>query len=210
MTGLDALRAAHPWPRQPPTVRRYWDGWLVNSTRAMLAGVLNDETRLVVECGSWLGKSARHILECAPNATLICIDTWNGSPELMHYEYVPVLYEAFLQNLWSERARVIPMRMDSLDGLTEVADTLVGLDALAAGATGLMPDVVYLDSDHTYEHVLTELETCYVFWPNATIVGDDYRHPDHPGVKQAALAWAKRTGRPFTNKGNAFKFGPEL
>jgi hypothetical protein len=197
MTGLDKLRAAHPWPRIP-WVSRHFDGWLEESTKAMLSRALCPETRLVVECGSWLGMSARHILECAPAATLICIDTWNGSPTIMHYDYLPILYECFLLNLWDERHRVIPIRADSLVGLAEVADA------------GLVPDVVYLDSDHTYERVDAELRLCFDAWPFATIVGDDYGHPDHPGVRQAALEWMKRSGRPFENSGNAFKFGVKL
>jgi hypothetical protein len=45
-------------------------------------------------------------------------------------------------------------------------------------------DVVWLDSDHSYKHLRTEIDK-YVVWCEHLICGHDYGHKDFPGVKQA-------------------------
>ena len=75
------LKSRHPWPEREPDAPEDWHGWLRSDTHAMLYRHLTARTRLVVECGSWLGLSTRAILLAAPNATVICCDHWKGSPE---------------------------------------------------------------------------------------------------------------------------------
>jgi hypothetical protein len=156
---------------------------------------LTSKTRLVVECGSWLGVSTRAILLGAPNAVVVCCDHWRGSPE---HQTDPDcnrrllnLYETFLRNLWPWRHRVTPIRADSLDALAEIHQS------------GLVPDLIYLDTEHTYERVSRELAFCTDHWPSATIVGDDY---DWPEVARAAHEHAQNTGRQFFAHATAFSF----
>jgi hypothetical protein len=164
----------------------------------MLSSHLGPATRLVVECGSWLGLSARAILRAAPRAVLVCCDHWKGSPEhqpgTQHDDWsrrLGTLYETFLRNLWRWRDRVIPIRADSLDGLAEVRDA------------GLLPDLVYLDSEHSFDRVSRELAFVGEHWPLATVVGDDYSDPE---VARAAWAHAQRTGRRMISNGASFCF----
>ena len=195
---LDRLRQAHPWPGQPPDVPEDWHGWLDGGTADMLGSHLGRQTRLVVECGSWLGMSARAILEAAPRAVLICCDHWKGSaehqPDAHHEDWsrrLPTLYETFLRNLWPWRARLIPIRADSLDGLAEIH------------AAGLVPDLVYLDSEHTFDRVSRELAFCTDHWPSAIVVGHDY---SNAFVAGAADAHARQTGRKLISNGARFCF----
>lgn len=181
---LDDLRKQYPWPESPPDVPEDWHGWLGRDTAQMLTEHLTEETQVVVECGSWLGLSARAILQHAPNATIICVDHWRGSPE--HHRRpdwscrLPALYETFLRNLWPWRERLVPLREDSLEGLAAIRRAEVA------------PNVIYIDSDHSYDHVSKELAYCTACWPTAVIVGDDY---SWAGVRQAAEEHSRLSGR---------------
>jgi len=195
---IAAIKKRHPWPVREPDAPEDWHGWLRSDTHAMLYRHLTAATRLVVECGSWLGLSTRAILFGAPSATVICCDHWKGSPEQQAdpdcARRLPMLYETFLRNLWPWRDRVIPIRADSLDALAEVHQA------------GLVPDLVYLDTEHTYDRVSRELAFCTAHWPSTTIVGDDY---DWPEVARAANEHAHNTGKPFFGQGTAFSFLPQ-
>lgn len=188
MKGLDQLRSRYPWPVQRPDLPEDWHGWLCDATAAMLARHLRPSMKVVVETGSWLGLSARHILECAPDATLICVDTWKGSPTQQHNPVwaakLPRLYETFCANLWPWRGRLIPMRADSLEALAEIA------------ALGIAPDLVYIDSLHTSRHVATEIRLSHALWPQVRLVGDDYHLP---AVGRAARHCANRLTRKLTD-----------
>jgi Methyltransferase domain len=198
---LDGLRDQHPWPAREPNVPEDWHGWLLNDTLKMLYDHLTVGTRLVIECGSWLGMSARAILMAAPNATLICCDHWKGSldhqPASGNYDWsrrLPTLYQTFLRNMWPWRDRVIPICADTLDGLAEVHHA------------GLVPDLVYLDSEHTFDRVSRELAFSTEHWPSTTIVGDDYGWAE---VARAANEHAQKTGRRLFCRGTAYSFLPE-
>jgi len=201
MTGLEQLREKYPWPSACPELAEDWFGWLCNHTANMLTRNLDNNTQLVVELGSFLGVSSKAILLAAPNAHLICVDTWKGSPEHLAPDApeawrrrVPFLYEGFLCNMWPWRDRVTPLRADSLDGLAEIREA------------GLTPDLVYVDSEHTYNRVIRELRFCLSAWPKATIVGDDY---NNAAVKEAADEVMRELRRTMQMNPTAFCFPRE-
>ena len=200
MDGLHLLRERYPWPAERPDLPEDWHGWLCPDTARALVQHLFDNTRLVIELGTWLGVSARAILTNAPLATLVCIDHWKGSPE--HHadpiggdwhRRLATLYDVFLTNLWPWQDRVIPLRADTLAGMQEVA------------AAGVNPDLVYVDSEHSVERVTAELRFISERWPNAWIIGDDY---DNSAVKLAADQHGAQTGRELLPFGAAFGFAP--
>jgi hypothetical protein len=142
-------------------------GWFGPAHERVLGDRLTPETRLVVELGSWLGMSTQFLLRRAPDATVVAIDHWLGSPE--HYAKphwraaVPTLFPTFLVNCWPWRDRLVPMRTTTLRGMSEIADL------------GLAPDLVYLDASHESDDVLADLRAIYEYWPNTTVVADDWR-----------------------------------
>jgi hypothetical protein len=163
---LDILKERYSWPTRIPQLGFDDHGWLAHSTKLQLARCLSESTELVVECGSWLGLSTRFILEEAPNAAVIALDHWRGSPE--HHEIPECqqrlgrLYESFLRNCWNYQDRLIPMRKSTLQGLEEIADL------------NLQPDLIYLDADHSYKAVHEDLESIARLFPSTVVVGDDW------------------------------------
>lgn len=172
---------AHPWPAEKPVVPPPPDrNWLFPQVRRALTESLPKNARLIVEVGSWLGRSTRFLADLAPRAKVIAIDHWQGSPE--HTDdpelipLLPVLYETFLAETWDYRQRVIPVRAGSVDGMRHVAES------------NLQPDLVYIDADHGYEAVKADVTAALDLFPRAVLVGDDW---NWPGVQKAVEEVAK-------------------
>ncbi len=173
MKALTELRRRYPWPDTIPDVAPDDHGWFQPCNARLLGRFLGPETRLIVELGSWLGKSARFMLEAAPQATVLCVDHWLGSPECQR----PQLYETFLRNLWPWRDRVTAMRVGTIEGLHQIH----GL--------GLTPQLIYVDAAHDYENVLADVTTSLDLFPAARIVGDDWLY--YEGVRRAVTELAR-------------------
>jgi Glycosyl transferases group 1/Methyltransferase domain len=182
---LRRFAEAHAWPKERPedAAPGQEQGWLGAGTEVMLSRALSPATHLVVELGAWLGLSTRFIANHAPNAVVISVDHWKGSPEHVddprYKRLLPQLYETFLARCWDYRDRIVPLRMSSLDGLRKVAEC------------GLQPDVVYIDAEHSFVAVSAELALARRLFPLAALTGDDY---DWAGVREAVHAFARQQG----------------
>ncbi|SIO06122.1 Methyltransferase domain-containing protein [Singulisphaera sp. GP187] len=179
-----AFVARHPWPDKkpevpPPPIRN----WLFPSTREVLERTIPEDARVIVEVGSFTGRSTRFLTDHAPAAIVIAIDHWRGSPEMANdpelVAWLPRLYETFLAECWLYRDRVIPVRRSSVEGLQEVA------------AAGLRPDVIFIDADHSYEAVRADLSSTLDLFPQARIIGDDW---NWESVRQAVQAVCRERG----------------
>lgn len=134
---------------------------------------------VVVELGSWLGQSAiamARVVRCW-GGTVSCVDTWSctldehgGSPLGQPPLAIAACARSMVQAGVSASIRLIPASTDD------------------AGARWRGPiDFLYVDADHGYRGVTSDLQT----WaphiaPGGLIVGDDYGNPLYPGV---AVAW---------------------
>ena len=162
---LATLQERFPWPDERPNVPPSEDGWF-SGRPEVFEQFTGPQVKVYLELGSWMGKSARWFARQCPNATIICVDHWQGSPE--HHRkpkwkrHLPTLYETFLTNMWDLRDRVIPVRAETLRGMTVVAES------------GVEPDLVYIDAGHDAESVYHDLRTALELFPNAQILGDDW------------------------------------
>lgn len=187
--------SAYPWPSQKPEPPHFPQrNWLFPGTQEALSTCVNPSTALIVEVGSWTGRSTRFLASLAPNATIVAIDHWQGSPE--HAEdaelvaALPHLYETFLAECWNYRDQIIPVRLTSVEGLQRVAEA------------GLSPDVVYIDADHKFDSVVDDLTTALDLFPKAQIVGDDLNWDD---VRRAVEQVASERGLTFSAFGTGWR-----
>jgi hypothetical protein len=189
---LRALAQAFPWPAERPAVGPppAHLGWLDEGVKRLLTDALSGDARLVVELGAWLGMSTRFLADAA----VVTVDHWRGSPEHQARPewraLLPALYETFQALCWGYRDRIIPLRMTTLAGLRLLADR------------GLSPDLIYIDAEHSYEAVLSELELAGRLFPSAEVVGDDYPHPP---VRAAVEEFARRRNLLVRAEGNGWK-----
>lgn len=160
------------FPKTIPNVGFCGHGWMRDENQRVLPRFLGPKTKTIVEVGTWLGLSARFMLDRAPNAKLYAVDHWNGLPEPNLADWKTIAPDPWLQftrDCWDYRDRIVPIR----------ADSWAGIDALR----DLVPDLVYVDGGHAYERVHGDLTRIVARWPTTVIVGDDW---DWDGVRQAA------------------------
>lgn len=140
--------------------------------------------KTVIEVGSWLGTSTRHIAILLPaDGKVYAVDHWKGSPEHQPGQtyWIPqldVLYEQFLSNVIHAglHEKIVPIRMDSLQASRELV-------------TKVQPDLIYIDASHEYEAVLADLRAWYPYVRKRGILcGDDW---GWAGVIQAVTQFAK-------------------
>jgi glycosyltransferase involved in cell wall biosynthesis len=164
--GLARLARKYPYPAEKPAVPANDHGWLQEDTARALARQVSEDTRIIVELGSWLGRSTRYLAELTRNAFVIAVDHWQGSEE--HHQnsewrqWLPTLYETFLVNCWDYRERILPVRLSTQEGLNLIA------------RLGIPPDLIYVDAAHDIDSVRQDLRTTVQLFPEVAIVGDDW------------------------------------
>jgi hypothetical protein len=186
---LEDLKKAYPFPEAEPTVPASDHGWFEPENERLLAGALGPHTRVVLELGSWLGKSTRFIARSAPNATVIAVDHWLGSEEHVGNPVLPVLYDTFLKNCWAFRDRIVPLRTSTIPGMGLVREH------------GVEPDLVYVDAGHDYASAKEDILTALDLFPGALLCGDDFLWP---GVCKAVRDAVERCVMSACIKGNVW------
>lgn len=189
---LDQLKTDFPFPTSKPEVPLDDHGWLSPHVKEMFKPLIKN-MKLIVEVGSWLGKSTRFWLENS-NAHIICIDTWEGSeehqlmPEIINK--LPTLYETFIANQWAWKERITPVRMWSSSALPLLSQY------------DIMPDFIYLDASHDANDVYVDLVTARNCFPNALIGGDDWNYKnrvrdDEKTVQHAVKLYCNFSGETY-------------
>jgi hypothetical protein len=137
---VEDFAAQYAWPPTKPDVRPFPQrNGLCRGAQEALARSVSQTTKLIVEVGSWTGRSTRFLAGLAPQATVIAIDHWQGrsqqraDPELA--EFLPQLHETFLSECWNHRNQIIPVKADLVEGLQQVADAGLQADLVDAGST---------------------------------------------------------------------------
>ncbi len=176
---LENLRKTYVYPTIKPSVEGNKHGWFNKCNEDVLSLFLNENTKLIIELGSWLGKSTRFLANKALNANIIAIDHWKGSNEHQKSDIIPVLYETFIVNCWKYRDRIIPIRDNTINGLKTIHKE------------NLTPDLIYIDASHDYKSVCDDITTSIRLFPKARIVGDDWLWGKHKPVKKAVVDCAK-------------------
>jgi len=132
-----------------------------------------NNTQTVVEVGSWLGCSARHMASLLPkDGKLYSVDTWEGSVEHFTVDEwknkLPTLFEQFLSNTIHAGLTdiIFPIRAKSVDAvfvLKHFGDSF---------------DLIYIDAAHDTDSVLSDLEAYFPLIKNnkGILCGDDWRH----------------------------------
>lgn len=138
------------------------------------------QPKVVVELGSWLGKSAVHIAQAIPDdGILYAVDHWQGVPNIQNNPSlapkIKNLYQRFLSNIIQSGVahKVVPVRMSTQE---------------AAQALDIKIDLIYIDAGHDEESVYNDIIN---WWPKVKVggimCGDDWSWPGVPkAVKKAA------------------------
>lgn len=171
-------------------------GWYAN-TQEMANLLQSRPVKTVIEVGSWLGSSTRHIASVLPTgAKVYAIDHWLGSEEHQpggsaYYTALPYLYQQFLSNVIHANLtdKIIPLRMTSLEAAQYLS---INLDTPA--------DIVYLDASHDTISVYNDMCAWYPFVEGHGILcGDDWTWKS---VRKAVKKFAEKKHLKVHSSGN--------
>lgn len=187
---MDTLQSTFTFPNQKPNMpfdKKIRLGWFTANNQVLLQKYLNNICKgksTVIEFGTWLGVSANFIADnISSDSTLICVDWWKGDTSIGTRQNEDELYHRYIDNVWNNRKKIIPVRMDGRKA------------AVYISKLGVQPDLIYLDMGHSYEEVIGDLNVLTKEFPNVVIVGDDYMY--WPGVKKAVLETRYRLDIPY-------------
>jgi predicted O-methyltransferase YrrM len=185
-------------------------GWFHHGEK-ILELVEQHQPRVYVELGSWRGASAIAVARLVRQwrGTVTCVDTWTGDAFKGGAGYegrppssVPEMVNECAGNLVAA-------------GIAASVRLVVASTSEAAKWWTEPIDFLYIDADHDYSSVLSDLEA----WvphvkPGGIVAGDDYGNPSFPGVRMAwnyygiehGWTWALSTS-PDTPPGMQFIYG---
>jgi hypothetical protein len=197
---INDFKLKYPWPDAIPEVKVDGHGWFGWCHQEVLDHLLGSDVKLILELGSWLGKSTRWFCRKCPQATIITVDHWLGTPEISADDEeagkkVSTLYETFLINCWKYKNQIIPIRKTTSEAISELA------------TNGIIPDLIYIDASHNYEDVKLDLCMCHSNFPKAQLCGDDYGGK-WQGVKKAVDQTSEITNRKIYSVEHAWAIVP--
>lgn len=164
---------------------------------------------VIVEVGTWKGASAIHMAqitkELGLDTTIICVDTWLGSPEhflaqqpgwresLLLRNGFPHLYYTFLSNV---------IRAGLQDRIIPLANTSDNA-AVILGSMNIAADLVYIDAAHEEEPAYRDFRNYWnLLSEGGVLLGDDYISWE--GVTKAANRFAVEVQCPIVGKWSKF------
>lgn len=157
------------------------DGFMCDSELEWLAKE-SKTSNVVIEIGSWHGKSTRAIGDNVKGA-VIAVDHWNGSEaetgthhssaKLMNGDHA---YDEFMRNNIDLvlGSKVFPIRMGSINAAKLLQDK------------GIVADMVFIDAGHTYDEVIKDINAWLPLVKEGGILcGHDYIQVDFMQVYEA-------------------------
>lgn len=117
--------------------------------------------RLIAEVASGGGESACYILGRS-DARLVAIDAWLPDAERPPFPLSSERYDAFVQNAWQYRDRIVPMRTAAIAAFHQLR------------AFRLEPEVVFQRGDGHPRLVAAELDAARRLFPRAKVIVEGY------------------------------------
>jgi predicted O-methyltransferase YrrM len=166
-------------------------GWYSNANQ--ISQLINaHHVKTVVEVGSWMGLSTRHIASILPEGGKVyAVDHWLGSEEHKYHPTLSQLYQQFLSNVIHAGLtnKIIPIRMDSLAAASHLTAILTN-----------PPDLIYIDAGHDTKSVYDDLCAYYpLVQENGILCGDDW---GWKSVQIAVRRFAKKNHLKIHASGN--------
>lgn len=173
-------------------VAAFHEEWFPAESQAVLAELVRSVERvpgMLVEFGSWEGRSTCAVANAAYPRTVLAVDTWQGSPGEISSKLASMrdVFGQFQANVrqWT-KGNVVPY----VSGWRDFWEHEKGRTALA-----------FIDAEHTYREVHDNIEAVLPYIASGGVLcGDDAHHPPVreavdellPGWQQNATLWIWR------------------
>lgn len=152
--------------------------WFSNSIPGISKTLEGKDIRKILEIGSWEGRSAVWFLESFPESKIVCVDTFQGSPE--HHD--AALDVAGTKGRFMNNTKKFGNRVVIREGHS--SRVLFGLGPESF-------DLAYVDGSHTEIDTMTDLVMSFnLLKPGGIMLVDDFDQPAFPGVRAAVDKFA--------------------
>lgn len=148
---------------------RFTEDWFADAaceTLARLARKVSNLDGLIVEVGSWEGKSTIALANAVHPSMVYAVDTWKGSlnEESWHLAKQRDVYAQFLTNIAAAtKGNVYPQRMGWRRWFHETEGAI---------------RFCFIDAEHSYKEVRENIEVVLPrMVPGGILCGDDVHHP---------------------------------
>lgn len=159
-------------------------GEWMNDDELRLLGRFAQKSKVIIELGSWFGKSSTVLADNLPrDGVLYCVDTWAGSMAEVDTNHADAkkmdgdyAFDQFARNLWPHIAsgKLRPIRMHGVHAARLFLDM------------GLKADLIFIDAGHTCEEVKADIHAYAPLMNEGGIIcGHDCYQPAWPGVTEA-------------------------
>ena len=143
--------------------------WMVTIDR------YSDKTKeqvIALEIGSFEGRSAFFLLSVIPNATLVCVDTWQGADEHKGTDYIGRVEARFDKNIAKFKDRIVKFKGTSFAYYHSMSDARCVFD------------LIYVDGSHHADDVIVDAVKCFeLLKVGGVMIFDDYFSQLYPNVK---------------------------
>lgn len=124
------------------------EGWLSDEVAELLINLAKNSS-VIVEVGSWKGKSTINMALANSKAKIYAIDPFTGSQEHQYKADTDIdTYEAFLKNCrdFNVAGQIIPLRMNSHEAVSHIKEEI---------------DLLFIDGSHEYPDVKADFENLF-------------------------------------------------
>lgn len=137
--------------------------------------VLDPQSKVILEINPLYGEFTQLLVSHFPSASVYCVDSWNTeawtseavSNRLLRLQEESPLFPTFVRNLWEDKDRVVPMKVDLRTAIQCLKDE--GKDV----------DFVFVNCRHPLTIDLRAcLEDLLSMLPFCPIIGDSFRQVD--------------------------------
>lgn len=156
-----------------PGFEQDWFGVPSQVTLARLARSVSHLPGLIIEFGSWEGRSTVALANAVYPAGVCAVDTWQGSPDELSGPLAAErdIHAQFLANIEAmTKGNVVPFRSDWRDFVPTIDEPVA---------------FCFIDAEHSYKEVKDNIDAMLpLMTPGGIMCGDDNHHPP---VRQALI-----------------------
>lgn len=178
----DSLKSSYGDPVRRPVFTGQCPSFSTSDLMALsrlIRGVKRPGCRMA-EIGSWLGNGSTQVFltelcDC-PSSRLLCVDTWQGSPNVQRHRDIVAQHDVFGTFQMNVARAQSPVSVQAL--------LSTSIEAASIIADGIL-DLVFIDADHSYQSVAADIAA----WrskirPGGVLCGHDCETRVTPGNRE--------------------------